>query len=157
MNWDIVHRAFADEMEKIAETHLAGVSPETAQAMVRPMMETAGYDKARRILERAQILKTASKKGSASGRETATHLLAGGTAGRLLSELSFKKSVSPTRKTIGTLLGAGLAAADLHHQGRLPFKRKQSNVLTPGIALRTSQQVGRVNRSLRAPSLSSPR
>jgi hypothetical protein len=158
MDWTTLRAAFRDETEKIAEISLAGVSPQAAEGLHRPPMETQGLDKARRILAKAEMLKTASEKKRSlplPSRALAAHVIAGGTIGRMLAEMSFQKSVSPTRKTIGTLLGMGAGVAD--HQ---LLKRRQTktaavgSILSPGMALRASQQVGRVSTKIKSgPSL----
>ena len=69
MNWDIVRRGFLDELEKISEVNLSGLSPENVMAGSQPLppMETAGFSKARDILGMAQQMKTAAPVGGAYG------------------------------------------------------------------------------------------
>jgi DNA-directed RNA polymerase subunit RPC12/RpoP len=65
MLWDHVRAGFSDELAKIktAAVDLRGLSPETllAQQPPQPMM-TVGYDKAKAILDRASMLKTAGSR-----------------------------------------------------------------------------------------------
>lgn len=54
MLWDVVHAAFADELMKIGQISLAGLSPQTVleRSQPAPPMETAGLSKALAILDR---------------------------------------------------------------------------------------------------------
>lgn len=63
MNWELVRNGLFDELEKIGAIDTRGVSAEVALAQQAPApMQTVGYDKARTILDRAQMNKTAAKK-----------------------------------------------------------------------------------------------
>ncbi len=79
MDWPTIHIGFFDELSKIAEINLSGLSPETIMEKGQPPapMETPGLAKAQAILDRAQTTKVAAKKtrvqGSAIG---APHYLA---------------------------------------------------------------------------------
>ena len=63
MDWVHVQLGLFDELAKIAAVDLRGLSPETlmAQQPPEPMM-TVGYDKAKAILDRAQMMKTAASR-----------------------------------------------------------------------------------------------
>ena len=64
MNWDGTRTGFFNELAKIAEFSLRGLSPETVmeKSQPPPPMETPGFDKARNILARASQTKTAASR-----------------------------------------------------------------------------------------------
>lgn len=69
MNWDYVRAGLFDELEKISAIDTRGLSPETMMAQQAPQpMQTVGYDKARTILDRAQMNKTAAVRKSRDER-----------------------------------------------------------------------------------------
>lgn len=108
--WKHLRHGFLDELEKIAEVSLRGLSPETVLqgSEPPPPMETPGFQKARDILSRAELNKTAARKNlpgyavgvpqlktlreeeskdpSIAGKATSAlgHTLAGAGAGRLI-------------------------------------------------------------------------
>jgi hypothetical protein len=63
MLWEHIRAGLFDELAKIAAVDLRGLSPETlmAQQPPQPMM-TVGYDKAKNILDRAEMMKTAASR-----------------------------------------------------------------------------------------------
>ena len=63
MNWEVIRAGLFDELAKIAAVDLRGLSPETvlAQQPPEPMM-TEGYNKAKAILDRAQLVKTSASR-----------------------------------------------------------------------------------------------
>lgn len=67
MIWDVVKAGFLDELAKIAAVDLRGLSPETlmSQQPPEPMM-TEGYNKAKAILDRSQMMKTAGYRHGTS-------------------------------------------------------------------------------------------
>lgn len=64
MRWDVVETAFLDELTKLGEINLLGLSPETALGMQpAPPMNTPGLDKAMAVLDRVKPLtKTAAPR-----------------------------------------------------------------------------------------------
>ena len=63
MKWTPMMEAFADELEKIAAVSLSGLSPETVLNHPQPEpMVTTGLDKARAIIAKAEMFKTAARK-----------------------------------------------------------------------------------------------
>jgi hypothetical protein len=63
MNWDALRSGFLDELEKISAISTRGLSTETVLgAEDPPPMETAGFQKARDILNRAQMMKTGASR-----------------------------------------------------------------------------------------------
>jgi len=64
MNWAPLLDGMSDELGKIAEFNLRGVSPQTVieKGQPAPPMETPGFDKARDILTRASMAKTAASR-----------------------------------------------------------------------------------------------
>lgn len=70
MDWARMQTGFFDELRKIAEISLHGLSPGTVleKSQPPPPMETPGLSKAQAILDRAQSTKTAARlRGSAIG------------------------------------------------------------------------------------------
>jgi hypothetical protein len=70
MNWATFRTGFYDELSKIAEISLHGLSPETVleKSQPPPPMETPGLAKAQAILDKVQTIKTAARlRGSALG------------------------------------------------------------------------------------------
>jgi len=58
-----VMSSFYDELEKISTVSLSGLSPETVLTASQPQpMPTPGLDKARQILEKAELYKTAARR-----------------------------------------------------------------------------------------------
>jgi hypothetical protein len=107
---------FWDELTKLADVSTAGLSPQTVLEMPHPEpMETLAVQRAKDILSRADASKTAAAKEEDSPtRRIGGRALAGAATGNLLSQISLKRSgsLSPLRKTVGTLVGAGVGAAD---------------------------------------------
>jgi hypothetical protein len=70
MDWEGLRTGFFDELSKIAEISLHGLSPETVleKSQPPPPMETPGLTKAQAILDRVQTIKTAAPiRGSSIG------------------------------------------------------------------------------------------
>ena len=112
MRWDAVKKGLFDELQKISSVSIKSLSPETVlSAEEPPPMETVGFQKARDILTRAQMAKTAGlrhgtppdqlpkltsltsrekKDDSAVGKATSFggHTLAGAGAGRFMGEFA---------------------------------------------------------------------
>lgn len=70
MRWDIVRAGMLDELSKIAEIDISGLSPQNALEAGRPAppMETEGYTKALRIIDRAKMMGTQSMPKTAAPR-----------------------------------------------------------------------------------------
>ena len=66
MNWEAIRLGLVDELTKISEFNLKGLSPERVMESSQPPppMETVGFDKARNILGRASQVKTAARRQS---------------------------------------------------------------------------------------------
>jgi hypothetical protein len=170
MTWDITKAAFADELEKIAEVNLSGVSPERVSTMFEgaPPMETTGYNQAKSVLQKMQQVKTAApiprlpqlKRLTRPGmgnkedgpppdaidkaKHLGGHMLAGAGAGRFVAEFT-PKSVDPKKKFIGTALGAGLGAVEYArkaHRQKQWENREKTAAFSPAMALKASSQVG---------------
>lgn len=64
MNWEAARLGLVDELMKIADFNLRGLSPSTVieKSQPPPPMETPGFDKARDILSRASQIKTAASR-----------------------------------------------------------------------------------------------
>lgn len=79
MDWGRAHASFLEELEKIAEVSLAGLSPKTLLAQQpAPPMQTPGLAKTMAILDRAEMLKTAAKKKrKAPDVDAARHVVPG--------------------------------------------------------------------------------
>lgn len=149
--WDVerARAAMQDELHKIAEFSLSGLSPETVLSLRSPEpMETEGVRRAREILDRAGWSKTANlspvpttdtpsrqdieeeaahdrkiNQGRAMGRS----VLTGAGVGRLLSEVSLKTTgnLSPLRRTVGTAVGAAAGMADHLAERRYQARREE--------------------------------
>jgi hypothetical protein len=172
MDWKQVRASFDDELYKISEISLSGLSTETTlqNSQPPPPMESPGFQKARAILDMMggdakeklsysyynnQFPRLA--KGGLQGEPTpppdkidklkslGAHVLAGGGAGRFASEFS-PKGATPKERFIGTAVGAGLGAAEYARKRyRIAKLKKQSQAIveSPGISLRSGQQVGK--------------
>jgi len=171
MNWDASMPAFVDELRKIAGISISGLSPETVlNAPKAEPMETPGLDKARSILAKAEMFKTAAKKKPKpiiagyslptvserapvqrnawdAVKPAAGHTLAGMGAGRLISEFR-PGGASSKAKFVGMAAGGALGAADYAYQKlRARQPAVKTAAATPGMALKASQQVGKVTQS----------
>lgn len=64
MNWPVIASGLFDELLKISEINLSGLSPENVikGSTPPPPMETVGFSKARDILGRAEMSKTSATK-----------------------------------------------------------------------------------------------
>jgi len=64
LDWVTIRQGFVDELEKISEFNLSGLSPENVMkgSTPPPPMETVGFQKARDILGKAQMSKTSGSK-----------------------------------------------------------------------------------------------
>lgn len=131
-NYIQVLSAFDEELRKIGEVNLSGLSPTTVLSQKPPEpFVTPGLDKAQQILSRAIMDKQASRledkheKQVRAVRQAGSHTLAGAGIGRLLAGLSFKKDFgpSPRQKTMGTLVGATAGLTD-HLLEKRYLKRK---------------------------------
>lgn len=170
MTWDITKAAFKDELEKIAEINLSGVTPERLSSMFEgaPPMETVGYEQAKAVLmKRQQMQKTAAtpiprlpqlKRLTRPGfknedgpppdaidkmKRLGGHILAGAGAGRFAAEFT-PHAVEPKRKFIGTAIGAGLGAAEFARKAyrQRKFEKSKTANFSPNMALKAGQQVG---------------
>lgn len=171
MDWQHLKDAFDDELIKIAEVSLRGLSPESVLQGSEPLppSDSPGFQKARSILELAasqgQPLEKVSyryyqqfqgKKKEPELQPDAIdkvksfglHVLSGGGAGRFAAEFR-PKGATPKQRFIGTAVGAGLGAAEYGrkrlriHKAKTQMEKK-SGIPSPGIALRSTQQVGKI-------------
>jgi hypothetical protein len=168
-------RGLFDELRKIADISTSGLSPETVLNAPRPEpMPTPGLDKARAILSKAEMFKTAAKKKRQSkplvdgyklptvgeqskknvwdqAKSVAGHGLAGAAAGKTLAELS-KANITNVGKWRGAAAGAAVGLGDYAYQKirqkRQPELPVKTAAFTPGMALKASKQVGTVSGSL---------
>lgn len=63
MNWDALYAGFRDELDKIAEVNLRGLSSETIRSYPQPQpMPSEAYEKAQAILARAQQMQLPVEK-----------------------------------------------------------------------------------------------
>ena len=157
--------AFRDELEKLSAVSTAGLSPRAALETPQPEpFETAALTRAREILGRAEMMKTAAAEAAVAAdppakKEEATDRysklkryagsgLAGGAAGNMVSRLSLKRGgmLSPLRQTVGTVggaaVGAGLAAAE-------PHLRRWINKEKTAVALGMGFKPGRAGMAVR--------
>lgn len=186
MDWASTRAGFLDELVKISEVDLRGLSPEAAMGSAPPPAENMGFQKARAILDLAASSqeKTAAPKvrralatghpgigklmdqGDSSANERAKSVagygLAGAGAGKVVSELGTRSpwasrwaGQNPARLAHlghigwgamagGTALGAGYGLYRQHQKAKQRMMAKASAVLSPGIALRSAQQVGKM-------------
>lgn len=207
MLWEHVRAGLFDELEKISAVDLRGLAPETlmAQQPPQPMM-TEGYNKAKAILDRAQMNKTAAasrasrkvqqafpnqpgigkmvNQGDNSTNEkiksVAGYGLAGLGTGKVLSELGTGSPWAQRWKTTATSpqalaqragrlgsMGWGATVAGgatglwyglyRQHQKARAQMAKTSNIATPGMQLKASQQVAKphIGPSIKGPSINS--
>jgi hypothetical protein len=152
VNWDRVHESFLDELEKISEISLAGLSPQAVSAVQpAPPMETSGLSKALAILDRANSMpvKLAARRtsnfdhpgaptisrsskseptgGYDSAKSGVLHGLAGLTGGGAVGDFVGQargKNFNVARKYRfkGSLVGMGVAGAEF---ARKQFKARQ--------------------------------
>lgn len=149
MNLYLTEAALRDELQKIAEVRLDGLSPETVMSLRAPEpMATPGLQRAREILSRAELSKTANmtapdiEQASAQDRKINTfrdagkRTLTGAGVGRLLSEVSLKTSgnISPIRRTIGTAIGATAGLADHFVERRYQRRKAERDMFRRGMA-----------------------
>lgn len=168
MRWDRVKASFLDELEKISEVSLLGVSSERALAVPEPSpMETAGFLKARALLERAEQMKTAAAQQPGQKKQPQTviqqakgfggHVLGGMAGGKFLSDfahgpqLAMTDAARATQHRTGwkaTAAGGALGAAEY---GRRRIKQwrqsKTAGAFSPGLALKWGQQTGKARSS----------
>jgi hypothetical protein len=167
MLFEDMKTSFLDELEKISDISISGLSPETVLNSPKPEpMETSGLDKARQILLKHETIKTAAKKAkplmegfklpTVSGeapakknawdhtKSVAGHGLAGAGAGKMIGEIG---KMSPKAKHVATVAGLGVGVADYAYQKARQVKQLRKTASTPGMALKASQQVGKVTRS----------
>lgn len=141
-----------DELSKIAEFNLSGLSTETILGQKEPEpLVTPGMGKAMKILERSQTASTAGDnqsvlegRGSRRIRQVGKAGLAGAGVGTLLSSLSFRPNanISTRRRTTGAIIGAGAGVMDHLLEGRY----QRNNMQSKGI----SKQADEVPRELQA-------
>lgn len=166
MLFEDLKASFLDELEKISDISTSGLSPETVLNSPKPEpMETPGLDKARQILARAETIKTAAKKAkpimegfklpTVSGeapkknawdhtKSVAGHGLAGAGAGKIIGEIG---KMGPKGKYLSTVGGLGVGVADYGYQKLRQRQQAVKTASTPGMALKASQQVGKVTRT----------
>lgn len=102
--WNDVRAAFLDELEKIAEVSLAGLSPAAALSSQARPMETAGFQKAKEVFERAEAMKTASpySPGTLPGLQTAAN-------SKTENQKAHPSAISQT-KSVGAHILGGMGA-----------------------------------------------
>jgi len=171
MNWNSARQGLTDELVKISTFNLNGLSPETVLegSQPPPPMETAGFTKARDILSRASQAKTAAvdvkfrqagalttpkdSSTAESAKSVGGYALAGGGAGRMLSDFAHgpvASNAANLRKVVHTGTGVGLAAGAAYGIHRAIQRKKQATIVktatisTPGAALKASKQVGKM-------------
>jgi hypothetical protein len=205
MLWEHVKAGLFDELAKISAVDLRGLAPETlmAQQPPQPMM-TEGYNKAKAILDRAQMMKISAvsrssrqvqralpgqpglgkmiNQGDNSTSERAKSVvgygLAGASTGGLLHkgysmlphvhESLRKPGMTDAAKYMaehkvnnlgfglmagGAALGTGYGAYRAHKKAQQARMTKTSNLSTPGMQLKGTQQVGKPSM---APHVSGP-
>lgn len=156
--WDFMKISFLDEMTKIADIQLHGLSPQTVLNAKQPEpMETPGLDKARRVLQVADTLKTASEKTENKYkkiRDEIKPILTGMGAGGMLSILSLKPGtnvpVSGLKKTVGAALGGTIGYVDhkiiedlkKHESGAK--EKKSASMVTPAMLKAKASKVGKL-------------
>ncbi len=181
MYWDRVRAAFEDELEKIAEISLHGLSPGSVleHGNPPPPFPSAGYEKAKEILERAETIKLAapyvpntpgapkkdkdSPKPVQEAKSLGAHTLVGAGAGAMAAGMTFHPHKLPditkahTAKWYGTAAGAGLGAAE-YARRKIQARRQQqktAGILSPGMQLRATRQVGQsTGKGLATPTIS---
>lgn len=184
MKLDGMLLGFLDELEKVSAFNTVGLSPETVleKSQPPPPMETAGFEKARNILERAAQAKTAAvdvkfRQGGAlttpkdnssaeSAKSVGGYALAGGGAGKMLADFSHGpaiRNVEKFRKAVHTGTGVGLAAGAAYgihraikrNKAKKATIEKTATITTPALALKAAKQVGkpRVTPSVSGPSI----
>lgn len=179
---DVTHfRAMRDELSKIAEVSLHGLSPQTVLAQKpAPPMETPGMQKALAVIDRMQMNKTAARKrqsaaptlsnapylpqGQASegskldrAKSLGAHTLGGMGAGRLISDFT-PHGAPQSRKFTAMAIGGAVGVADYLHKRHQQKKQvaKTAAVASPGLHLMASQKVGKLTQTLKkGPSLKS--
>jgi hypothetical protein len=195
MNWLHLKDAFNDELTKIAEVSLRGLSPESVMDGSEPLpaSESAGFQKARSILELAasqtktaarvnpqhpglgKLMKAEDNSTSESAKSVAGYGLAGLGSGTAIHRVHasmpkvFESTNSPHLSAgkrfaanarvngIGNKLMIGGAAAGLgygalraHKRNKAKQMEKKSGIPSPGIALRSTQQVGKIKNVIHA-------
>jgi hypothetical protein len=168
MFWEGIRNGFFDELEKISEINLSGLSPETIlkNSQPPPPMETPGYSKARDILQRAEIIKTSQAEDTVFDRAAKTigPTLGGMALGKGVGELAnvfrpgtlsdeAKRKLMAAGAVLGTANTAYKKVRDYRNRKQLeqPMQKTQEMVKlssTPAHRLKASKQVGTVGTSV---------
>jgi hypothetical protein len=171
VDWDSLRSGLLDELIKIADVDLQNVSPEIVEknSMPPPPFESVGFKKAQEILNRASMPKTAARTipGYAIGapqyrrltgkknpkdatvedkaKNVGGNVIAGMGIGRLLTEYAHgpNRALSQKAKWLGMTGGAGIGLANAVRQHIKAKKTKTAVVASPGLALKSTQQVGK--------------
>ncbi len=170
MGWNVVHRGFADELEKIAAVHVKSISPKTLlEGAQRGVFQSPALQKAQAILSKTADLATPAvypggsdfnakpfsedRQGTDNGykekdkgyaqsrlRRYGRGAIIGGTAG-LSAGGALGKSPSQKLKLNGGGIGAAAGIADRYAAEHT--KKKAANVMSPAMQLKGTEQVGR--------------
>lgn len=174
MFWEHVKTGFLDELTKISEVSLSGLTPGALLSAPSPKpMMTEGYQKAQHILELADQIKTSSvMMNPGIGRLTnknsddpsavqqakglGAYALGGAGAGRMIGEFAVGRHlpVGPVAQQAahsmrwhGTAVGAAIGAGEFARR-RIMQRRNAQKAKTagfsPGMALKAGQQTGKV-------------
>jgi hypothetical protein len=173
MFWDHVFSAFADELEKISEVNIIGLSAGKVLSVPQPQpVEVEGFRKAREILERAEQTKVSSvalapgsnrlmaknkddPRAVQQAKGLGAYTIGGAAAGRMIGEFSAgrvpsvaAKNALHTNRWYGTAIGAGLGAAEFGRrrlaQHKAQSQAKVAAAFSPGLSLKWGKQVGKV-------------
>lgn len=177
MNWDHIRVGFIDELSKIADVSLDGLSPETIleKGNPPPPMETSGYDKAKAILDRVESVKTAARKkpmeygtgmpeygrlarpgqsglsGTDKALSASGHVVGGMGIGKLMAEYSHGlkgAKPSPRMGAAAMTVGGALGGARFVQKRLQERRMAKTSAATPGMALKASQQVGKIKNTI---------
>lgn len=177
MNWEHAHAGLLDELSKIADVSLDGLSPETIleRGNPPPPMETPGYDKAKAILDRVQMSKSAGRRkasdfgtgmpefnrlsrpmqpgmtGTDKALSAGGHVVGGMGIGKLMAEYSHGlKGAKPSPRMGAAAMTAGGAIGGARFlQKRLQERRMaKTAAFSPALQLKAAKQVGGFKNSI---------
>lgn len=172
MLWDRLLASFEDELEKISEFNLSGLSAQTAMSASQapPSMPSVAYEKAKSVLDRYDEMQKISENLQFAGallqnrprdqsdtsqpvrdvKSLGAHAAGGAGLGALAGRMSFLPGkVAPAahamhnRTWYGTAAGAALGAAE-YGRKKIQSRRheKQASAQTPAGRLKAAKQVG---------------
>jgi hypothetical protein len=146
MNWDGIRLGFEDELAKIAAFNMKGLSPETVmeKSQPPPPMETPGFDKARDILSRASIAKTAAARKNSERVQRALPMQPG--IGKLVHQGD--SSAPEQAKSVAGYGLAGLGAGGAIHKAYSSLEHVHSGMHHPDLSAAQKFTAGARNNTV---------